>query len=371
MILVYITIFLFAGYSALIIYYWLSWKRIPEFIAAKKTDSIAVSVIIAARNEEQNISKLLHALAGQTYPRNLWEVIVADDNSTDDTVRIAKQFPGTVILELKHEEQNSYKKNALDRGINAAAGNVIVTTDADCVPPAGWLETMTAFKDQNNSVFIAAPVIFENNGSVLETFQALDFLILQGITGASVHRQAHSMCNGANLAYEKKAFFEVNGFENIDNIASGDDMLLMHKIWEKFPGRVHYLKSKNAIVATQPMKTWKEFLNQRIRWASKARYYQDKRILLALLLVYFFNLSCIALLFAAIWDLKFVIWFLLFWVAKTMIEFPFVYSVAKFFNKQSLLKFFFIYQPLHMAYTIVAGLFGQFGTYEWKGRKVK
>jgi cellulose synthase/poly-beta-1,6-N-acetylglucosamine synthase-like glycosyltransferase len=272
---------------------------------------------------------------------------------------------------LKNDGLNSYKKKAIEEGVRAACGNLIITTDADCLPPRRWLENLVSFREQNNSKFIAAPVMFENDTSFLETFQALDFLTLQGITAASVHSQAHSMCNGANLAYEKKAFDEVNGFEKIDSIASGDDMLLMHKIWKKYPGRVHYLKSKDAIVSTQPMKTWKQFFNQRIRWASKARFYKDRRIFGALLLVYFFNLSCISLLVAAIWNFKFVIWFLIFWAAKTAVEFPFVYSLAKFFNKKSLLKYFFFYQPLHMAYTIAAGFLAQFGTYEWKGRRVK
>jgi len=371
MVIVYVTIFLFVGYSFLIIYYWLSWRSTPEFIVQKKLQTPSISLVIAARNEEHNIGRLLQALNVQTYPRDLTEVIVIDDDSTDNTVNIAKQFPATVTIELKNGGLNSYKKKAIEQGIRAASGNLIVTTDADCLPPTRWLENLVSFQEQNNSMFIAAPVIFENNTSLLETFQALDFLILQGITAASVYSQAHSMCNGANLAYEKKAFDEVNGFEKIDNIASGDDMLLMHKIWKKYPGRVHYLKCKHATVSTQPMKTWKEFFNQRIRWASKARFYQDRRIFGALLLVYLFNLSCVSLLVAGIWDFKFVIWFLVFWVAKTAIEFPFVYSLAKFFNKQSLLKYFFFYQPLHMAYTIVAGFLGQFGTYEWKGRRVK
>ena len=86
------------------------------------------------------------------------------------------------------------------------------------------------------------------------------------------------MCNGANLAYERKLFYEVDGFAGIDHIASGDDMLLMHKIAKKYPGKIYYLKSVDAIVSTHPMQSWKQFFNQRIRWASKATHYDDKRI---------------------------------------------------------------------------------------------
>jgi len=205
----------------------------------------------------------------------------------------------------------------------------------------------------------------------LQLFQFLDFLTLQGITAASVSSEFHAMCNGANLAYERKVFYEVNGFEGIDNIASGDDMLLMHKIWKKYPGAVSFLKSHDAIVLTQPMKTWSSFINQRIRWASKATYYKDWRIFSVLLLVYLFNLSFLLLFVAGFFNFDYWIWLAGLWAAKTLIEIPFVNSVARFFGKQNLIVWFFFFQPLHIIYTIISGLFGQFGKYEWKGRRVK
>jgi len=371
MIILYIAIFLFIGYTILIIYYWLSWRSVPEFIPQKKIYSTTVSVIIPARNEEENIGKLLNALQKQTYPKNLFEVIVVNDHSTDNTPAVIRQFQNVRLLDLKDDSINSYKKKSIGQGINAASGKLIITTDADCLPPLTWLETIIFLYEEKDPVFIAAPVILQNNSSVLQVFQALDFLILQGITAASVYKQFHSMCNGANLAYEKKAFEEVNGFEGIDRIASGDDMLLMHKIWKKFPGRVSYLKSKKVIVSTQPMKTWKEFFNQRIRWASKARFYDDKRIFFVLLLVYLFNFSFLVLLIAGFWLPVLWLYLLALWIAKAVIEFPFVYSISAFFNCQSLLKYFFFFQPLHIAYTLVAGWLGQLKKYEWKGRKVK
>jgi cellulose synthase/poly-beta-1,6-N-acetylglucosamine synthase-like glycosyltransferase len=206
---------------------------------------------------------------------------------------------------------------------------------------------------------------------LLSIFQSLDFLVLQGITGVSAYKNIHSMCNGANIAYEKNVFAEVNGFSGVDHIASGDDMLLMHKIWKKYPRQIHYLKSKDAIITTTPMKTWKDFFNQRFRWASKATQYDDNRIIFVLFLVYLFNLSFAVLLVAGFWYHTYWLWLTGMWVVKTIIEFPFVNTVAVFFDKRSLMKYFFIFQPLHIAYTVISGLFGQFGKYEWKGRRVK
>lgn len=375
MILLLLFILLFICYSILILYYWQSWKAIPGPIAsgsipAGQAPSISVSIIIPARNEEENIGQLLRALEQQTYPRELLQVIVIDDHSTDKTVETVLQFPGIKLLQLKEDGINSYKKKAIETGIAAATNELVLTTDADCLPPLTWVQTIVSFKEQTNASFIVAPVAFNANSQPVQIFQAMDFMMLQGITGASVFKKMHSMCNGANLAYERKLFYEVNGFSGIEHIASGDDMLLMHKIAKKYQDSIRYLKSKDAIVNTQPMFTWKDFFNQRIRWASKAMHYDDKRIFWVLLLVYLFNVSFLVMLVAGFWWRLY--WFILAasWISKTIIELPFFYSVAGFFGKRSLLKYLFFFQPLHIFYTIISGLLGQFGKYEWKGRKV-
>ena len=371
MVFLYIITLLFILYAFNILNYWLAWKKIPDYILKTKEPLIKLSVLVAARNEEKNIALLLEAIKKQTYPAELFEVIVVDDHSTDSTAAIVQRFPFVKLIRLQEDSINSYKKKAIEKGIEKATGQLIVTTDADCIPSPNWLSMIAAFKEEKNAVFIAAPVVFSHNNSALQLFQSLDFLVLQGITAASVHKKVHSMCNGANLAYERKAFFEVGGFTGIDNIASGDDMLLMHKIAVKFPQQIHYLKAKEAIVTTQPMKTWREFFNQRLRWASKAKKYDDKRIIAVLLLVYLFNLSFLVLLAAGFWCYYYWLYFAVLLIAKTIIEWPFVSSVAGFFDKKPLMKYFFFFQSLHILYTIFSGLLGQFGKYEWKGRKVK
>jgi cellulose synthase/poly-beta-1,6-N-acetylglucosamine synthase-like glycosyltransferase len=250
-------------------------------------------------------------------------------------------------------------------------GTLIVTTDADCRFTPLWLQSIASFYETNDAKFIAAPVTFYNKPSLLSVFQSIDFLTLQGITAASVYKRFHSMCNGANLAYERSAFYEVNGFNIIDNIASGDDMLLMHKIFKQHPGKVFYLKSRHAIVTTDPVTTWKQFFNQRIRWASKADSYDDKRIFAVLLLVYLLNVCFLAGAVAAFFKSTWAALVLLLLLAKVLIEFPFVNSVAIFFGRQKLMKYFPFLQPLHIGYTIIAGWLGKFGKYEWKGRTIR
>jgi cellulose synthase/poly-beta-1,6-N-acetylglucosamine synthase-like glycosyltransferase len=370
MILLLLTCILFIGYSLLLFRFRQSWKQLALF-QPNHTASTRISVIIPARNEEHNIGPLLSALQQQSYPAALTEIIVVDDHSTDRTAEIVQSFPAVTLIRLQEEGINSYKKKAIEKGIATATGELIVTTDADCIPGRDWLSTMAAFKEEKQAVFIAAPVVFSHNQSILQVFQALDFLVLQGITAAGVHSRSLSMCNGANMAYTKAAFIAVDGFKGIDQIASGDDMLLMHKISKTFPGQTHFLFTKEAIITTAPMQSWSAFFNQRIRWASKARSYSDKRIFAVLLLVYLFNLSFAVSFIAGFWEPRYWILLAAAWIGKTLVELPFVYGVAGFFGKRSLLNWFFLFQPLHILYTISSGLLGQFGTYEWKGRKVK
>ena len=371
MILLYITIGLLVLYSILILYYRAGWRELKSFSQTDLEPSVRISVIIPARNEEENIGKLLSSIEKQTYPKHLFEVIVVDDHSTDNTATIVNSYSFAKLIKLELDNINSYKKKAIETGITAASGDLIVTTDADCIVQENWLKTIAAFKEKANAVFITAPVVMEYGSGLLQIFQSLDFLVLQGITAASVQKRIHNMCNGANLAYERKAFFEVNGFSGIDHIASGDDMLLMQKIAQQFPGKISYLLSKDAIVTTEAPKTWKEFFSQRIRWASKATNYNDIKIFCALFLVYFFNCTLLALFITGFW-----IHFL--WlglggilILKTIIEFIFIYPVAKFYNQQKLLTLFPFFQPLHIVYTVIAGWLGVFGSFEWKGRRVK
>ncbi len=387
-VLLIILLLIFGLYALLILYYWRSWVSIPGF-KPKATDhkpQTSITVIIPARNEQENIAACLDSICNQSYPKHLFEVLVVDDHSTDNMAAIIKNYePQNIkLISLKdftREELNSYKKKAIEIAIAQSTGELIVTTDADCMVKGYWLQTMAAFYEKYHPEFIAAPVAIICGNKFIEFFQGLDFMVLQGITGASVHKKIHSMCNGANLAYTRKAFEEVGGFAGIDHIASGDDMLLMHKIYKRYPDKVMFLKSKEAIVQTAPANSVKTFLNQRIRWASKADKYDDKRIFAVLLLVYIVNLLLLVVPVFAIFNnfqysmfnirySMIEVWICLL-LLKTTTELIFLYPVATFFGNQSMLWMFPLMQPFHIIYTIIAGWLGKFGSYNWKERKVK
>jgi biofilm PGA synthesis N-glycosyltransferase PgaC len=369
---------LLAGYGVLIDFYRRAWTKIPEFDASGRIGQTRISVLIPTRNEEANIAQCIASLSQQSYPKSLYELIVIDDHSTDGTPAIVAGLQETVtnLIYTRPDDpsaaHNAHKKRAIQTGIEIASGELIVTTDADCLFDRRWLNTLAVCYEATGAKFIAAPVRMDGgaNLTVLGTFQMLDFITLQGITGASVSKKFHSMCNGANLAYEKTAFDEVGGFQGIDAIPSGDDMLLMHKIFTRYPDQVFFLKSKAAIVSTRPETTLKRFMHQRVRWASKADRYDDKRIFRVLLLVYVVNLMFVVLAVAAWWNVGWLWVLVIGLVAKTAVEFLFVYPVARFFDQPALMRWFPLLQPVHIFYTVVIGWMGKFGSYEWKDRKI-
>jgi cellulose synthase/poly-beta-1,6-N-acetylglucosamine synthase-like glycosyltransferase len=374
----YFTAALLVVYLVLINIYSYWFSKLGYFTAGNIEPLTTFSVIIPARNEAENIESCIRSVLNNNYPSSLFEITIADDFSTDATQQIVQQlqtkFSNIQLISLKNiiaENINSYKKRAIELAIAQSNFDWIVTTDADCIVPENWMRLIDAYIQKNDDVFIAAPVMFNRCNDFLSIFQCLDFLSLQGITAASVSAGVHSMCNGANLAYKRSVFYDVDGFKNADHIASGDDMLLMHKIKLKYPSGIGYLFSKEAIVTTAPMHDWKSFLNQRIRWASKATSYKDKRVFQVLVLVYFVNLFLLLFFFICFFRPKlFLVWLLLI-LTKALFEMPFMYRVAKFYSLQKLMTWFVIMQPFHILYTVVSGWLGKFGTYKWKGRKVK
>ena len=387
MIIVSLTFVLFVLYAGLLLYYLKGWQSLAVFLINQSSKSeVIISVIIPARNEEQNLPNLLKSLQAQTYGVANFEVIIVDDHSTDDTGKIVSTFPMSNLHLVRladhvQEGLNSYKKKAIEVAIIQSKGELIVTTDADCIVNSNWLETIAAFYAECKPSMIIMPVAINSNNSFISIFQSLDFMTLQGVTGGAVHQRLHAMCNGANLAYTRQVFDEVNGFAGIDSLASGDDMLLMNKIQAHKPDSIRYLKSKNVIVSTEAMPDISAFLNQRIRWASKTSYYNHKPILISAAIVYFFNVALLVLPIVAIFNnqsfninsITFTTlsaWFYLL-AAKIVVELFFLFPVARFFKQQFLLYYFPFMQPFHILYTVMAGALGKFGSYEWKGRKVK
>ena len=367
-----------AAYGVLMALYTRGHWNLRAFVAKGKTPQTKFSIVIPARNEAANIENCIAGILAQNYPSHLFELIVIDDFSEDETANIvgsiALQYNNVRLLRLqdftKDENIVAYKKRAIEIAIEQANHPWIVTTDADCSFTNNWLASYDAYIQEHNCVMIAAPVSYKNTGSFLSVFQVLDFISLQGITAAAVGSGSHTLCNGANLCYSKEAFESVGKFSGIDHLPSGDDMLLMHKMKRSYPEKIGYLYAQDAVVTTAPSATLGLFIQQRIRWSSKALGYQDKIIFWILLLVYLVNFSLLVYLPVNLIETGNINNWLFFIGCKTLLEIPFMYAAAKFFKQQKLIWWFLFMQPFHILYTVVAGWFGTFGSYKWKGRTV-
>jgi cellulose synthase/poly-beta-1,6-N-acetylglucosamine synthase-like glycosyltransferase len=364
-------------YVFMFLFYLSGWMLLPEFTKRKNATSTTCSVIVAARNEEKHIGDLLNDLLAQNYPASNFEVFVVDDFSEDNTATVVKSFAGSNIHllslhEIVHEGFTtvSYKKKALEYGIAQSSGELIITTDADCRMGNKWLETIVNYYEANRGAMIVAPVLFSNEKNFFERWQSLDFTGLMGITGASLYWNFPVLCNGANLAFTRQAFDEVGGYAGIDQVSSGDDLLLMHKISKQRRGAVQYLKSRDAVVYTYAQPTLSQFLAQRLRWTSKSRHYTDLKIKLNMLLVYIFNLALLVTFFLAWFD-PFYLGLLLFsFLLKMIVEFVFLSQVTAFFNSRKLMWLFLPAQVLHVFYIVIVGALGNFIKPDWKGRRI-
>ena len=330
-----------------------------------------VSVVVAARNEEKNIQRCIRSLVNQTFSKNDFEVIVVDDNSSDKTREVvadlARSDSRIRLLQLPTSKENEVgrKPQAIALGIQNAKGEVIATTDADCVVPQAWLENMLKRLTQDTA-FIAGPVLEKDGPSLLSKLESLEFMSLI-VTGAGLIGFGHPIiCNGANLMYRKSAFQDVKGFDNAES--SCDDETLMQRIALKKSGKIKFCLEAGAIVETASQNNIRSFWSQRVRWAAKKGRYGNPVILIELVALYLFFLvfllSAITALFVPALALPVAIIFGL----KALVDFVTLSRGANMLQQRLAFNSFFLAELLHAPYIVVAAAQAQFAAIQWKGR---
>nr|WP_199157422.1 glycosyltransferase [Pedobacter sp. ASV2] len=361
-------------YGFLVVSFIRGWHKLIYFHPTQNTFKTKVSIIVAARDEEDKIAKTIDDLLAQGYPQHLTEIIIIDDHSTDRTAEIVLSYADRKVQLIKLNEDkalNSYKKKAIQTAIGTCAGDLIITTDADCRMGPKWLETVIGLYEEKGYKMISSPVAYFKEKSFFERLQSLEFLYLIGLGASTIGNKQPSTCNGANLAYEKETFYEVGGFTGIDDLASGDDELLLHKIASKYPDRIGFLKNRDAIVYTHAKENLNAFIQQRRRWASKSTRYKNKGIIVLGVLIWLFNLSMLANFAIGLFYNEFLP--VVFWqlVIKMLLETLFLWDVTGFANRRRLLILIPILNVLHILYMVYIGIAGNSGKYNWKGRMVR
>jgi len=371
------TVIAFA-YFFLVILLIIGWESATRFYAVDHESEAQtfISIIIPARNEEGLIQKLLEDIEKQSYPKGLFEVIVVDDHSTDRTLEIVEKYKSEhsikiEILKLEGQvEGKANKKQAIEMAIAHSKGELMVTTDGDCRVGTNWIRTLEAFYREFNYEMICGPVFLTSNGTFFEEIQQMEFCSLIGSGAATLSLGFPTMCNGANLAYSKKAFYEVKGFQGNEKVSSGDDEFLMHKMYSKYPGKVRFLKSQDAIVKTHPKTSIKDFLNQRKRWASKWSYYQRLSPKMIAAAIFLFNVSLVLNALLVIAGQVGIIVFFQQILPKILVEFVFLRMILRFSEKKINLLAFIFLEFIYPIYVISVVLLGFRKGYSWKGRTI-
>ena len=336
---------------------------------------VLVSVIVPFRNESENILTCLSSVACQDLSKDKYEVIFVNDFSDDDSfekITGARKPANIKVLSIPVSYPvNRFKKRAVRYGIENAFGNIIVTTDADCAHNTRWLSTILKCFDEDTG-FVSGPVAFTEGRTLFDKFQMLEFtgLVLTGAGLIGINQPA--ICNAANIAYRKKAFIQVNGFDTKTELSSGDDELLMQKIGKETNFKIKFCMNKDAVVTTQPNRTINQFYGQRKRWASKGLFYANKMLVLKLILIFLFYLSLpVQLTLSIIFPEMFSAVFILSIALKFIFEYKIIKKGKGFLFEGRLLNFFPLAEFIQIPYIIIAGISGVFGNFAWKGRKVK
>lgn len=330
------------------------------------------SIIIPFRNEAECLPDLLHSILDLKYPKHKFEILFVDDESTDESVQLIRRKLSSTQIDFSifTNTQNcaSPKKEAITKAIAQSKYEWIVTTDADCILPKYWLDSFDCFIQKNDTKFIVAPVTYHKVTSFLKRFQLLDFLSLQGVSIGSFGIRKPVLCNGANLAYTKALFLELEGFEGNTHISSGDDIFLLQKVTSKFPKQIHYLKADHAIVLTLPQSNFKNLLSQRVRWAAKTSNYNSLFGKLTGLIVFLMNgfLVCSPLLTLATFiSPKTLVYS---FIIKFSIDFLLLFKTARFFNQESYLATFFLSSLIYPFFSVYVVFISVFKGYTWKDR---
>jgi len=369
--LIIVSIFVTVSYILLLTSLIIGWKRINKFEKGSENPfPIFISVIISAKNEENNISQTLNSLLHQTLNSNSFEVLIIDDFSSDNTNNIIKEFcKQQSSFQLLSLNEHKGKKFALDYGIKKAKGELIVTTDADCEFQAEWLQTIKDYYISSNAKMIIAPVLIKSK-SWFEHMQALDFFSLMVSGAAATGIKRPIMNNGANLAFSKEAYLGLNDPTN-KKVSSGDDIFLLLKMKEEYPSKIHFLKSEKATVYTKPKESFTAYINQRKRWASKSKHYRDFDIIYTAVAVLLTNALLLAVLVSGIFYTNLLFIFLSLFTFKSIFDFTFLYETTHFFQQKPILKYFLLVQFANVFLIPFLAFSGIFTKTKWKGKMIR
>ena len=330
-----------------------------------------VSVVIPARNESTNIGRCLTSVLAGNYPH--FEVVVVDDGSTDDTAAIVQSLinqrpedsPSVILVDSDSHAAGSGKVHAIHCGISRSSGGVIVTLDADCEVGPHWLRAM--IESMTDDVgFVAGPVGYRTNGSVLRRIEALEFMSLIGVGAGAIGLGRPLICNSANAAYRRELYESMRELRPVNDFAAADELLMLF-VHESSEYRVAFCPAIEALVVTDGAESVCHFLQQRMRWVSIIRYLPPVHRLLLTLAFLFFVITAAGLI-GGLWEPVLMGAGLSSLLIKGLVDYRVLSPICRNFERASLLSVLPLAELLYIPYVLITAPVGMLRQPAWKGR---
>ena len=377
-------------YASVIVLFGVGFRRVLRRNPPPLKTPPFVSVVVPARNEEDTITACLQAILSGDYPPDRYEVVVVDDGSTDQTAARVRALqeehravpagsspappsPRLHLVRISDDAgaSSGHKHAALARGIAAARGDILLTTDADCTTSPQWISSMMRHMTRDTA-FVSGPVLYRTGRSVFGDLQALESLGLVTLGAGAIGVNRPNLCNSANVAYRRSVY---NRFASSpspgDPPPAGSDEILIQRIASETNYEVAFCPHPEAAVLAETEPHLRSFLKQRRRWAATGARYPGLSLRLAIGAVYAFYLLLsisLPMLFAApgFWPAVAAAFLL-----KTSSEAYLLIPACRHFDRQSLLRYFLPEQVLQLPYVVGVGLTSLFGPVHWKGRRIQ
>jgi len=358
-------------YSASI---WIFLLGLGKLREGQNIGTPSVSVVVAARNEEQNIRICLESLLAQNYA-GAFDITVADDQSTDGTAEVveqlAEEYPNLQLIKIQETPKGwAPKKHALNQAIGNSTGEIILATDADCILPTTWIEGLVRMFEPPVGIVVGYVQIDPSarKMSLWVKLQALELLSLFIAAAGGMMSRLIFSAMGGSLAYRRETFRQIDGFERIKHLVSGDDDLLLQQFVSRTDWDVRFSTDPGTFVTTKPMPTLRAFFRQRRRWASKALH-QRPATLCFLLVSFLLSISLmLSVPLTLLLDLR-IAPPLICLAIKVLSEFALLWRGANLFGRMNLLGMFPLWELAHIPYVVLSGLAGLRGELNWKGRQ--
>jgi glycosyltransferase involved in cell wall biosynthesis len=360
MVLLYVSLVLIVAYAIIQFQYIRYWHALPKY-GSPTAQLTPVTIIVVVRNGANVINRCLAGILHQHYPAHLFEIIVIDDHSTDQTAAVVRGMHDTRIHLIalsdfpEYHHPPAFKKSAIALGVDLARNDTIIVTDADCLHPPAWLKSIVHHFEISEAVFQTGPVLLLPKNNMLVRMQEMELLGLMLITGSGIQSRLHDLSNGANMAFSKEAFLQVNGYDGNWHHASGDDLFLAEKMRAAFPNQIAFAKVLEATVLTEGQYTWSALIRQRLRWSGKNNALRNKRVSMIWLVVGLYHIALLALLLCAVFHV-FSWWpFLIMLTSKWICDLALLIPAVQFFKKESLLRYFVPLQGWYAVYVLRMG----------------